>query len=177
MNKVTDEKDITSPIVNALQNEYNAIFARTRSIDTRASILMSILLAILPFYFETLDWTIIKSSLTNCCITFKEICLLISFFISLVAFLVSLVLGVLVISSKTYHAFPSDNYLGFNINDYRQINASINEINMSLIWSYTACNNKNAQTVNKKARMFVITIITTSLFVLFVIITTLCNLL
>lgn len=85
MNQVTDEKDITSPIVNALQNEYNAIFARTRSIDTRASILMSILLAILPFYFETLDWTIIKSSLTNC-ITFKEICLLISFFISLFAF-------------------------------------------------------------------------------------------
>lgn len=171
--KKSNENDITSSIVNALQNEYNEIFARTRSIDTRASILLSILFAILPFYFEILDWTIIKSSLTSPCISFKEVCFLISFFLSLLSFAVSLIFGVLVLSSKIYHSFPSDNYLEFDINAYREINATINEINTSLIWSYTQCNTKNVLTVNKKAKMFVGTIITTSLFVFFVIITAL----
>ena len=177
MNKVSDENDITSTIVNSLQNEHNEIFARTRSIDTRASILISILLAILPFYFEILDWSIIQSSLISSCVSFKEVCLLISFFLSLLAFVVSLILGVLVICSKIYHTFPSDNYLDFDINAYREINASINEINVSLIWSFTQCINKNIKTVNKKSKMFVVTIITTIFFVFFVIFTTLCNLL
>ena len=173
MKETQKETDITYSIVSSLQNEYNEIFAKTRSIDTRASILISILLAMLPFYFEILDWTIIKSSLNSSCITFKDVCLLISFFLSLFVFISSLVLCVLVICSKIYHSFPSDNYIGFEINDYREINTSINEINMSLIWSYTECLTKNTKTVNKKAKMFVVTIITTSLFVFFVIITTL----
>lgn len=177
MKKTQQEADFTSSIVNSLQNEYNEIFAKTRSIDTRASILISILLAMLPFYFEILNWNIIKSSLYACCITFKEVCLLISFFLSLLAFIGSLILCILVICSKIYHSFPSNNYEGFDINDYREINASINEINMSLIWSYTECIAKNTKTVNKKAKMFVVTIITTSFFVFFVIITTLLTLL
>ena len=119
MRKKKSYEDITSTIVNALQNEHNELFARTRSIDTRASILISILLAILPFYFEILDWSIIRESLTKLCIGFKEIIMLIFFFLSLITLIISLILCVLVICGRVYHTFPSDNYIGFNINDLR----------------------------------------------------------
>ena len=177
MKKNKSYEDITSTIVNALQNEYNELFARTRSIDTRASILISILLAILPFYFEILDWSIIQESLTKTCISFKEVIMLLFFFLSLITLIISLILCVLVICSRVYHTFPSDNYIGFNINDYKDINASINDINTSLIGSYTECIRINTLTVNKKAKKFVFAIFCTSFFVVFVIFTTLCNLL
>lgn len=169
--------DISSSIVNALQNEHSEIFARTRSIDTRASILISILLAILPFYFEILDWTHIRSCLYAPCISFKDAVMLVFFFLALLTLLASLIICTLVICSRKYHTFPSVNYVGFNIIDYENLDATVNDVNTSIIESYALCIEKNTPIINKKARFFIAAIFTTGAFVLFVIISTLCNLL
>lgn len=169
--------DITSGVVNALQNEHNEMFLRTRSFDTRASILISILLAILPFYFEILDWKKISVCLNSSCISFKDVCMLIFLFLSLLTLLVSLVLNILVILSRKYHTFPSDNYLGFNIIEYENIDTTVNDMNTAIIGSYAECIRLNTPIINRKAKYFISAIFTTGFFILFVIISTLCNLL
>lgn len=169
--------DITSTVVNALQNEHNEMFLRTRSLDTRASILISILLAILPFYFENLDWKYISACLTSSCISFKGVCMLLFFFLSLLTLLVSLVLNILVILSRKYHTFKANDYIGFNIIEYENVDATVNDMNTSIIGSYAECIRLNTPIINKKAKYFISAIFTTGFFILFVIISTLCNLL
>ena len=169
--------DISSNVVNALQNEHNEMFLRTRSLDTRASILISIMLAFLPFYFEILDWNNIRVCLTSSSISFKGVCMLIFFFLSFLMLLVSLVLSILVILSRKYHTLALDNFYPFDIVDFEDADFTVNDPNMLLIRPYAECILANTSVVNKKAKYFISAIFTTCFFILFVIISTLCNLL
>lgn len=172
-----DELDFTTPIVNALQNEHNELFARTRSIDTRASILITILLAVLPFYFEILDWTYLKECFVSQCLSFKDFCMICFFCGTIITLLVSLLICVVVLSGRKYHIFPAGNYQGFDLNTYKELDVTLNQINVSIIASYTDCIEQNNIIVENKAKKYIIAIITTSLHIAFVITSVLLNLL
>lgn len=171
------QSDFTSSVVTALENEHNQIFERTRSIDTRASILISILLAILPFYFEILNWQYIKTCLTTKCINFKGVFMLLLLFTSFLILLASLILCVIVICSRKYETFPAINYCEFDLKSYEDLKVTQNEMNVSIIDSYTKCIINNTPIIIKKAKLFIAAIFTTCCYVICVIATTLCNLL
>ncbi len=177
MDNENKNNDFTSPIVNALQNEHNELFARTRSIDTRASVLITILLAVLPFYFEILNWNYLKECFTCQCMSFRDICMVLFFCLTIITLFVSLLFCVIVLFGRKYHIFPADNYKDFDINEYEKLEVTVNQINTSIIASYTDCILYNNEFVESKAKKFIVAIITTSLYVLFVVASVLINLL
>lgn len=169
--------DFTSPIVNALQNEYNELFARTRSIDTRASILITILLAALPFYFEILNWVYLKECFTCQYMSFRDLSMILSFGMTIITLFTSLFFCVIVLCCRKYYIFPAENYDGFNLKEYEDADVTVNQNNTAIIASYTNCIIHNKKLVETKAKKFIVAIITTSLYVLFVVASVLINLL
>lgn len=174
--KMDETTDFTTPIVSALQNEYNSVFERTHSIDTRASILLSVLSTILPLYLGVLNWTNIRNALCTNCISFKQFAMIIFFFLSVATLIIAFIFCIVTIRSRRYSAFPTDNYVGFNLNEHLEINTTVNQINTSLIIFYVNCIRENTITVTKKAGKFIGGLITTGIYILLSIVTILFNL-
>lgn len=171
------EQDFTTNIVNALQNEYNEVFARTRSIDTRASILISVLTAILPLYFGVLNWNRIHTCLIAESISFRQAIMLCTFFISILTLIISFCLSIATIRCRQYDSFPTSNYENFSLQGYYECKATVNAVNTSIIASYVACINKNSKVIEKKARWFFTCMISAGVYILLSISTTILNLL
>ena len=95
--------------------------------------------------------------------------LIIVFFILLVLLTSSCIIN------KHYYEYY-ETYLP-DINEYEKLEVTVNQINTSIIASYTDCILYNNEFVESKAKKFIVAIITTSLYVLFVVASVLINLL
>lgn len=175
--KQTKGEDFTSNLLNALQNEHNELFARARSIETRASILISVVVAVLPFYIQTLDWDKIYLGITSAPVNVGQVFALVFFILSIMTICYCLVLSILIINVRTYYTLRVQNFEGFNLNEYLAINTTANQMNTMLILSYTQCIKQNMPIVDKKAKTFVVVVFGTIVYFVLIGCTILCNLL
>ena len=163
----------TSPIVNALQMEHQEVFARGRSIDARVSIIISASLVVLAAYLQILDWDKFNSVYDQACV--KNIVALVIFSLSILSLTVTLIFCTITIFSKTYYGIPFKNYRGFDLNEYAELNVTTNMINLPLIeWYITAIEHNNKVIINK-AKTFIISVISTIVFIVCAIAVVLLN--
>lgn len=146
--------DITSPIYTTLHREYETILERGRSIDSRAGIFLTFLFTAFPFYVEIIDLEYIRQLMEKNCFCFAEVTLIITFFLSMLSFLIAFVLFVLVLSSRKYKAFNDLVFKGFNIIEYEDSDTTINDINVSLMSMLHEYIDYNNNVIDKKAKLF-----------------------
>ena len=146
-----------------LEKEYQNMFERTRSIDTRASFLLSILTATMPLYFNIFDWSRFKECFSGY-LSFVKVSESAFFFISIVALLVCFLRCFSVISSRSYNAPNINIFNGFNLKEYIDTGAQTNHINVILMDLYIKSINHNDAVVKEKADRFRATITALRIF-------------
>lgn len=97
------QDNFTTPIINMLEKEHQNMFDRTRSLDTRASFLFSVITAIMPLYFSVFKWSDFKECFTGC-LSFIRVIEIICFAVSIGALCLCFVKCFSTISSKKYRA-------------------------------------------------------------------------
>lgn len=143
----------TIPIMNMLEKEYQNMFDRTRSLDTRASFLLSVLTAIMPLYFNVFEWNSFKECFSGY-ISFTKVLEVTLFFISLGILCMCFIKCFSVITSKEYQAPNINIFKGFNLQDYEKADATTNLINTMLMYLYIESINHNDSVVKEKANRF-----------------------
>lgn len=147
------QDNFTAPIINMLEKEHQNMFDRTRSLDTRASFLFSVITAIMPLYFSVFKWSDFKECFTGC-LSFIRVIEIICFAVSIGALCLCFVKCFSTISSKKYRAPNVNIFNGFNLKDYENNGANINQINTILIELYVKSINYNDAVIKEKADMF-----------------------
>lgn len=143
----------TAPIVGLLEKEHQNMFERTRSLDTRASILISAITAIMPLYFSVFNWSEFKKSFCGH-LSFIKAIEISCFVISIGALCVCFVKCFSTVSSKKYMAPNVNIFNGFNLKEYEEVQANSNQINTILIKLYVASIEHNDTVIQEKAGMF-----------------------
>lgn len=146
--------DITGSIYELILNEYNSLFARSRSIDSRAGIFLTLLITAFPFYIQIIDVNSIKDVVQSYAVSFVDVLYASAFFCSVVVFLISIIFLTISLCTRTFMIFKTELFDGFNIIEYEDSDTTVNDVNVSLFSVLRQLVEYNNTVVDKKGRLF-----------------------
>ena len=157
--------DITSPVYELILNEYRSLFERSRSIDSRAGIFLTFLITAFPFYIQNIKLTRIKDIIQSTAVSFVDVLFASSFFCSIVVFLISIVFLAITLCTRTFTAFNTKVFDGFNIIEYEDADTTINDMTVAIFSRLRPIVEYNNTVVDKKGIIFCVALWTSFAFV------------
>lgn len=146
--------DISSPIYSTIYKEYERMFERGRSIDSRAGLFLTFLFTSFPFYVQIVSIDYFYELLRKTCFTFSDVLLVIVFVLSTITFLSAFIFLLRSLMTRGYKILNNEIFKGIDIVEYEDNDTTINDINIGLIGLLHEYIEHNEKVFAKKAKMF-----------------------
>ena len=150
--------DITTNMLRILEDERKEIIDCSRSLDSRAGMLLAFLIAAFPIYINIIKIETLKTLLHQASFRFTEVIMILIFFMSIIAFLAAFTVLIVVICTRKFRAFDVALFDNFNIIKYEDMNMTVNDGNVWLMGKQKEIIRYNDRVIQKKAKIFEISL-------------------